>query len=894
VLAGSLGCSAETELVVPHYFCESLNGPSKQTLSFYVSVLIYFCQIVILYPQLEGIIDDLLALFPAANARARHDLDQLSDVLDSIFAKSPDITVIVDALDECRGQDAKQLFPYLQSLSQRPQVRVIILSRQRADMETVFPDAEIIMMDRAKVELDIKHYVKARIRRNESLQAISKAIFDKVTARCHELFLWVKFMLDDLEKADTLNDQLEALNQFPPDLFDAFERLLVQTRDGSTPKQKKICDEIFLLLVGARRSLTVEEVSSLIALDVHTNSIDKGNEFLNPLATLQKLCGPFVITTEDRVRLAHTAVKEFLVQRQHTRLDDSNAYLAEKCLSKLIQEKYSQLQYAAALLRDHLLPKGLADSEKLVDNHTVPYEYAAQYWQDHLVSLSDPSDSILNKLKEFITGIAAVTWSERLVDVIGGGDRANIVAEVAVLATLTDWAKGLPPSARKRIPIDDFFVLAHNRIRKELSDNGQDTLLSIVPAIRLGQFFNVGGKSYAEFQKAYDYKKIVVDGFTKVLGQRSPLTLSARTTLLVEYFWQGRMDEAEMELTEVAAIELEVLGKDSVEYFRTLQLLGSAQCYLTNYEDACSTLQKSGDGLRSILGSDSQDYLVNLLYNGYAMERQANLLEARRMYETIWTIWTPVMGKTHPLSLMAQAAVSSVYRKEGDYKLARDNLELAWEARQRLFSLNSNTTVDSGIQLAITYREMSLHAEALQLLDEIEMSNVLETDFERTCQVAHIRAIIAFDQGDFDKPRVELTKLLDRTIGKQRDMNDRECLWIRITLADALRQHGDDAEALMLFSELVKPTKDDRNSRSNTPPLADEPEPPTQLALAEEALRLVKKADVVGADELLAKNDLQWFRRKDFWIRQGGPIADTAWMKPVELALRLVKPQHGD
>jgi len=84
----------------------------------------------------------------------------------------------------------------------------------------------------------------------------------------------------------------------------------------------------------------------------------------------------------------------------------------------------------------------------------------------------------------------------------------------------------------------------------------------------------------------------------------------------------------------------------------------------------------------------------------------------------------------------------------------------------------------------------------------------------------------------------------------------------------------------MLFSEIVKPVQDD----SNTPPLPDledEPEPPAQLATAEEALRLVKGHDQRGAEELLKKNKLQWVRQKDFWIRQGGPPTDTAWIKPV-------------
>ena len=103
-------------------------------------------------------------------------------------------------------------------------------------------------------------------------------------------------------------------------------------------------------------------------------------------------------------------------------------------------------------------------------------------------------------------------------------------------------------------------------------------------------------------------------------------------------------------------------------------------------------------------------------------------------------------------------------------------------------------------------------------------------------------------------------------------------------MVGALRYHGDDAEALMLFSELVKPLEVTLDDRLCSPTLGDEPEPPSQLLIAEEALRLVKDRDQSGAAELLKKNGLQWVRQKDFWIRQGGPPTDTAWMKPVSFS----------
>jgi tetratricopeptide (TPR) repeat protein len=895
VLARFLAENAKTELVLSHYFRDSLGVSSVQAVSFAISLLVCLCrdEAVITNPRFEGVIDIIRSLSAVAKAERERNLEQLLDILNSIFNEVSDTTIIVDALDECRDVldgNTKRLFDYLSSLAGRCKVRVIILSRYHTNIETSFQDAYKLTMDRTKIEPDIRHFVKARICKNPSLRMLQNHILEKVSAGCQDMFLWVRLMLDGIESVDTLDEQLEVINTFPPDLFRAFDKLFSQTGQGLTPTQVNHQFEMFLLLVASIRPLTPEEISALIAVDPATHSLDERHKFSDPYATVQNLGGPFVTITEGRAQIAHASMRDFLLQR-HLTLNDSDVYLTEKCLSTLNQEKYSTWQYSAYWLRKNLISAGIAVATKIGDNDDpVPYDYAAVHWQDHLVRLSKPSDTIVKKFNLFITGSAAVAWSERLVDISGGG-LTNISAQVNVLATLSNWARQLPPPIKRTLLLDEFFVTAHENLGRELAEKGGDRELDYLPAVRLGQFFNIGGKSYAQFRKAFEYEKIVVDGFTKVFGPRNPHTLRARTTLINDYFFQELIEEADRELTEVAAIQLEVWGPDHADYLNTVQLLGTAKYALTKFDEAFAMLDISGKGLLKLRGDRSRDYLMNLLWKGEVVEQQKGKLDAaRELYETALTTWEAIMGKKHPFSLMLQTAVSSVYRKQRNYELAEATLLAAWGERLRLFSPNSNTTVDTGIQLAITYREKRKGKEALELLDIIKKSNVFEDDFERVGQVVHIKALVEFDQGGFDEPRLELTKVIDKTTGSSRDRNNREALWVRTTLASALRQHGDNDEALMLFSELVKPMDKSNNSRPNTPTLGDEPEPPVQLKLAEEALMLVKGADPKAANKLLEDNNLQWVRPKDFWIRQGGPIADTAVMEPVKLAPKWLRP----
>jgi hypothetical protein len=38
----------------------------------------------------------------------------------------------------------------------------------------------------------------------------------------------------------------------------------------------------------------------------------------------------------------------------------------------------------------------------------------------------------------------------------------------------------------------------------------------------------------------------------------------------------------------------------------------------------------------------------------------------------------------------------------------------------------------------------------------------------------------------------------------------------------------------------------------------------------------------LGASTLLQQEKLRWVCERDFWILQGGPIANTGWMRPVK------------
>ena len=218
--------------------------------------------------------------------------------------------------------------------------------------------------------------------------------------------------------------------------------------------------------------------------------------------------------------------------------------------------------------------------------------------------------------------------------------------------------------------------------------------------------------------------------------------------------------------------------------------------------------------------------------------------------------------------------MASAYRKQHKYAEALENLEYAFQIRQQLWGLADPSVVDTAIQLIITYREMKRFDDANARIDLIMDEGQLENKFQRYCQVKHIQALVLIDQGEFEAPRKILLSLLDRQGEKGREFNNRSLLWVRLTLATILKQHGKDDEVGILFYGLVTPLQD-----GDISPQFERIESLGEMKIAESALRLIRDRQRNEAESLLEENNLRWSRKEDFWLFEGGPSADTAWME---------------
>jgi len=865
----------QSPITLSYFFSASLGEAFTTAKSLAIAVLWQLCQHqdILESDGLRAILGRFPSIFSTYPAVRECRFKTLLDILDHILNFIEPFSLIVDALDEC-SSDSDHLAKFLLNVGSRPNARVIVTSRTFIPFPRYDVKAAHICLSQSLMEPDIRHFIEREIHREERLYSQREKIIDTVIERSQGVFLHAKLLIEDLKTAPNIKKQKEKMMSFSPKFVAEYQRLFHDNGAVLTTDERLRRDDILRLLVAAKEPLTSASISQFLALKDAECLIDEHELDFEPAKEIMRLCAPLVqVSNSGRVHFFHGSAKEFLLSHQLTS-DESDQLLARKCLGVLSQSTYRDPAFAVSLLRKHIL-RGTgydADDTTLPDESEI-YTYAVLYFQEHVAVLRDLPDDFVALLARFLQGTEFVTWSETLFELCR---EAGFGRHIAVYNRLTQWRKFLPGPVQAEIPLDDFFEGPHLHLSQLLRDKFTDQLLQYLPRVRIGDYFNAGGQSTDDWQKAYDVKQMVVTGTAELLGSEDPIVLKFRASLLQEYFWQKRFAEGMRELLILTESLRRIVGEDDPDLYNALWLLGLTHFCQSKFEDADHIYRESANGLKRLCGRSSRAYLVVQLYEGHRLEQLHQFDEAIELYAIICKELGPVVGPINSFILMAQTAMGAVQRKQGKYQEAKLNLFEGWAGRKQIFSININVCLDAAIQLALLYRDKGEGKSCLELLDQVSDSTVLERDFERSCQMAHLRALVGFDNGEYNTPKLALLRLLDEASGPNRDKNNRELLWIRITLANVMRHHGDEDEALMLFTDLVKPVSGSADG------LDGEPEPPSQLRIAEQALRLVRQACLTESQTLLRDNGLQWLRDEDFWILgQGGPVTDTAVIAPI-------------
>ncbi|KAL2130115.1 hypothetical protein VTI74DRAFT_6894 [Chaetomium olivicolor] len=170
-----------------------------------------------------------------------------------------DLSVFIDALDECRDDDVADMVSFFEDVGERAagkgiRLRICFSSRHYPSIELKC-GSEIILEDQDEHSEDIAKYIRSKLKLPKSKRAedFRKEVLDKSAG----IFLWVALVIPMLNKTSAGGrvDQLQkCLNTIPMGLDNLFDMIL--TRDNEDMDELRFCIQLILFAI---RPVTLTE-----------------------------------------------------------------------------------------------------------------------------------------------------------------------------------------------------------------------------------------------------------------------------------------------------------------------------------------------------------------------------------------------------------------------------------------------------------------------------------------------------------------------------------------------------------------------------------------------------------------------------------------------------------
>jgi hypothetical protein len=223
---------------------------------------------------------------------------------------------------------------------------------------------------------DIEGFIEAELERclvNRTLNlgdpALILEIQDALAEGAKGMFLWVVLLIQSLCAMRSDKEIRDALADLPRDLSAIYFRILEQSQQAGRPYQ----EEIFELLIAARRPLTVSEMKEALSVTPGDTNWDS-SKLINDVYPVLATCGCLVIIDEDEltIRTVHPSVDKFYLDeysaREETGVVTSTLSGVHNLMASIIVTYLSYEVFGNELIhRPPMLDIGLAPS-KVIDS----------------------------------------------------------------------------------------------------------------------------------------------------------------------------------------------------------------------------------------------------------------------------------------------------------------------------------------------------------------------------------------------------------------------------------------------------------------------------------------------------------------------------------------------
>ncbi|MCJ1388180.1 hypothetical protein MMC18_001025 [Xylographa bjoerkii] len=266
-------------------------------------------------------------------------MNECIDALTSIARDLEYLYVVIDALDECSGDERQGILDALEQLTNNNvcYIKVFVSSRDDPDLVHRLKRGPNILINANDNSEDIYHYVTLKVDHaihdgrlcGEVSAELRAHIIERLCQKANGMFQWVKLSIERLRGDDIVpeKDLRLELGKLPEKLLDTYDPILTQLM-RSAPSSKALALRVLRWLLCAFVPITTKQLIAAVSVSPNGKlmkvSID---DIINVSRTL------VVLDEElDQFRLAHLSVREFLETKEQFNCVIQNVVVGQRCL----------------------------------------------------------------------------------------------------------------------------------------------------------------------------------------------------------------------------------------------------------------------------------------------------------------------------------------------------------------------------------------------------------------------------------------------------------------------------------------------------------------------------------------------------------------------------------
>ena len=737
------------------------------------------------------------------------------------------IYCVVDGIDECTDYNHTVSITIMQILEKSPDLRIILLGRphvfQAHSGNSPYVAIEITS---AMLSLDIEALIYDEVAKSDilSLPEFRENVCKTLKDKSDGMFLWVRLMVDDLNKSSSKSEFSERLQNLPSGLEKAYQLLFLHLSERLDKYELRLAQKTLAFTATSCRPLHFDELRYAFAtycrsLEAMTQPLEK-YLLLQPPQRILDVTGGLISMTDGVLRLIHSSVKEFLIRPEDQWVCEPDMAVVDFRVDVMLTHRsfaWLCLDYMV-LEKDErrFLKPDEAQSFQTLSNSYPLLGYATIYTFFHLNRSGSPCSITLAKIENVLKSTQSLLWIRHFAHLL-----FEDITLQSQVAEFVNWSDQMTVAG-----LDEKFLTLFKETLKERNDEMRkvgkkigpltenlETWIKQITEERFGGFSQKqNNKGAASFLKSFCTAR-------PKHGTNSPNptpTLHDPSTTV-----SRAMDLLRGQTSLSVAHQIELWLRLSTSLYMTSVMI-----------DPLKVL------FRMVLRKASSIHVFALLAIGDFYQRLENFQEALEVF----SVASRKMNHLDvPLKFRIHCDMGDCYRELGLDTEALRSYERAFSGQEIHLGRRHSYTLDTLYWMIIVNGWMYRHIEVLRLSDKVcmEQEFVPEMGLRMNLRL-HIRRYSAYlHLGNHDRAaRVEESMRATLKLGHEAYSNDNDtCSGLLNALGDAYQHLGEHENALKCFQQVFETYK-----KPKCPNLKDVLDVQYRIAFAFEGLGRIHEA----------------------------------------------------